>query len=43
MAPYKDRKYLSACSMIKILISLLNGISSQQAMGMGMQMEWEGQ
>jgi hypothetical protein len=40
-AQYKMRKNLSTSTMNKILVSLLNGISSQ-AMGRDQQMEWEG-
>jgi hypothetical protein len=42
-AQYKNRKKLSTSTKNKILGSLLNGISSQQAMGRDQQMKWKGQ
>jgi hypothetical protein len=38
----RTAKNLSTSTTNKILVSLLNGIPLQQAMGRGQQMKWEG-
>jgi hypothetical protein len=42
-AQYKNRKNSSTSTMNKIMVSLMNVTSLEQAIGMDKQMEWEGQ